>query len=322
MVRGEPVVDRVGALGPGREFDAVRAMIARWGTRARGIGDDCAVLGVPPDRQLCVSTDSSVENVHFRRDWLTPREIGYRAATAALSDLAAMGAEPLALLLAITVPVDWRDDLVEIADGVGDAASLAGATIIGGDSSSGGELSLTISVLGTAARAIMRSGARAGDVVWVTGLLGGPLAALRSLKVGEEPAAECRARFAAPVARVREGAWLAAHGATALIDVSDGLLADVAHIAAASGVHISVDLERLPRVAGMTFEDAARSGEEYELVLTAPASLDAAAFAARFDVPLTAIGHVSDARAGGGEVEARVAGRRVASPGGHDHFSS
>ena len=96
------------ALGPGREFDAVRALMARWGDLARGIGDDAAVLDVPPGERLVVSVDSSVEDRHFRRAWLTPEEIGYRAATAALSDLAAMGARPLGMLVALALPTAWR----------------------------------------------------------------------------------------------------------------------------------------------------------------------------------------------------------------------
>ena len=103
-------------LGPGREFDAVRDLLARWGTAATGVGDDAAVLDVPTGSRLVVSTDSSVEEVHFRAEWLTPEEIGWRATMAALSDLAAMGATPLGVLLALTVPVRWRGSLGAVAE--------------------------------------------------------------------------------------------------------------------------------------------------------------------------------------------------------------
>src|SRR4051812_44622747 len=100
------------SLGPGREFDVIRDLVRRWGDSARGIGDDAAVLDVPAGNRLLASTDATVENVHFRRDWLTPEEIGYRAAAAALSDLAAMGATPIAILVALCVPERWREQLV------------------------------------------------------------------------------------------------------------------------------------------------------------------------------------------------------------------
>lgn len=312
------------ALGAGREFDAVRAMLARWGPLARGVGDDCAVLDVPAGERLVVSTDASVEGTHFRRGWLTPAEIGWRATTSALSDLAAMGARPLGVLLAVSVPPSWRDALGELADGVGEATRAAGTVIVGGDLSGGGELSLTVTVLGSAARPVGRDGARPGDALWVTGRLGAPRRALAALAAGAEPAPGDRARFARPAARIAEGRWLAAHGATAMVDVSDGLLADLGHVAAASGARLVLDAERLPRARGATVEDALGGGEEYELALAAPAALDAAAFAARFGVPLTRVGEVHDGAGGAGRVE--VTGldpaRRVELPAGHDHFTT
>jgi thiamine-monophosphate kinase len=282
------------------------------------VGDDCAVLDVEAGARLCVSTDGSAEGVHFRRDWLTAEEIGYRAAAAALSDLAAMGAQPLALLLAIAVPPGWREELEAIVAGVGDAAAAAGATIVGGDTTAGERLSLTVTVLGTAARPVFRSGARAGDLVYVTGTLGGPGSAVRALAAGTRPPPAHRARFAHPVPRIREGGWLAERGACALVDVSDGLLADAGHLAAASGVRLVIDAERLPRLDGVSVGEAAASGEEYELVCAVGGELDTDDFEARFGVPLTQIGR---AEAGAPSVAFHVAGRRVDLPGGHDHFS-
>lgn len=306
-------------MGPGREFAAVARMLERWGELARGVGDDCAVLDVPAGERLCVSTDSSVEGVHFRREWLTPQEIGYRAATAALSDLAAMAARPLALLLAVSVPATDRDDvLAAVADGVGEAARHAGASIVGGDTTGGPALSLTVTVLGAAPRPVTRGGARPGDRLYVTGELGGPLVALRALETGAPLPPAARARFAHPSARVREAHWLAERGARAMIDVSDGLIADVAHLAAASGARFVVDVDRLPCAVGASAADAAASGEEYELALVAARPLDREAFRREFALALSEVGWVE---AGPPGVEARVGGARVDLPVGYDHFS-
>jgi thiamine-monophosphate kinase len=329
-------------LGPGPEFDAIRAMAERWGALATGLGDDSAVLDVPVGERLCVSTDSSVENVHFRRDWLQPREIGYRATAAALSDLAAMAARPLGMLVAMTVPVAWRESLLEIADGIADAARAADAAeptpILGGDITAGDALSLTITVLGSAAHPVSRSGAQPGDTVYITGAFGGPLAALRAL----EPTTTHWLRFARPVPRIREARWLAERGARAMVDISDGLVADLGHLAIASGVRISIALERVPIArepdprtgawsvvdpsappSSEAAENAARSGEEYELALAAPRGVDVAAFVREFGLPLTAVGEVRALAAGESPgVDATFHGRRVDQPRGHDHFTS
>jgi thiamine-monophosphate kinase len=312
-------------LGPGREFDAVRDMLRRWGSAARGVGDDCAVLDVPAGERLCASTDASVEGVHFRADWLSPREIGWRATAAALSDLAAAGAAPLGVLLAVSVPERWRPLLGELAEGVGEAARAAGAPIVGGDTTGAAAdaLSITVTVLGAAPRPLGRAGARAGDRVCVTGALGGPGAALRALERGERPTPEHRARFARPEPRLAVGRWLAERGARAAVDVSDGLLADLAHLAAASGARIRVELERVPRAPGVDPADAARSGEEYELAVAVPDHFDVGACERETGVPLTEIGRVIGL--GPGEapgVEVVRDGARVDLPGGYDHFTS
>ena len=304
------------AMGPGGEFDLVRELLARWGDAAVGIGDDAAVLEVPEGERLVVSTDASVEGIHFRRDWMTAAEIGYRATAAALSDLAAMAARPLGLVVALAFPREWIGEVGALAEGIGEAARESGAPIVGGNISRAGELSITTTVFGSGRRLLARSGARPGDRVYVTGTLGGPLLALAALARGETVSGPARARLVRPDPRIEEAAWLAAHGATAAIDVSDGLLADLGHLAAASGVHLAVELDAIPAVPGASPEEAARSGEEYELALTG--RIDAHAFRERFGIPLTSIGQVSAGPAG---VEATLGGRRVAPPRGHDHFS-
>lgn len=309
------------AMGAGEEFDAIRAMIAVWGAQAKGIGDDAAVLEIPPGEQLVASTDAAIEGIHFRREWLTPTEIGGRAAAAALSDLAAMAAVPRGLLLALAVPKSWRHALSELARGVGNAAAAAGCPIVGGNVSNASELTLTCTVLGSTKEPLRRLGAQAGDVLFVTGALGGPGAALRSLLAGTTPEPGHRLRFAAPVARIREAQWLASRGARAGIDISDGLLADATHLAHASRVSLAIDVASVPRVPGVSARDALSSGEEFELLVAVPpdraSQIDAAAFQRQFGIALAAIGRV---RAGGaGEVA--IDGLDAAPPGGHDHFA-
>jgi thiamine-monophosphate kinase len=308
------------SLGPGREFDVIRDLVRRWGDNAQGIGDDAAILDVPAGSRLVASTDASVENVHFRRGWLTPQEIGYRAAAAALSDLAAMAATPLAMLVALSVPEGWREQLFTIAEGIGDASHAFHAPITGGNLTNGTELSLTVTVLGHAARALGRNGVRAGDLLYVTGLLGGPESALSSWETGDTPRVDYRARFAQPTPRIQEALWLAAHGATAAIDISDGLLADAGHLAAASAVDVHIELDAIPVMTSVSPADAARSGEEYELAVTSTAAFDEHAFAREFGVPLTRVG-IALPPGGAPRARLRSHGAFVDLPAGHDHFS-
>jgi thiamine-monophosphate kinase len=313
-------------LGPGGEFDLIRDLVRRWGSAAQGIGDDAAVLDVPAGERLVVSTDASVEDVHFRRDWLTPWEIGYRATAAALSDLAAMAATPLGVVVTLGIPPAWRGDIGSLGDGVAACAARAGAPIVGGDTTASGVLSVALTVLGSAARPLARSGACPGDRVYVTGRLGGPRLALEALLRGDAPALADRERFATPSPRIAEARWLAtraAHAAHAAIDLSDGLVADLRHMAAASGVRIDIDLERLPCVVGASGRFAAESGEEYELAIAADQAIETGAFERAFGLPLTEIGR--DARLDAGEqprVDVREGGEFVDLLRGYDHFSS
>jgi len=205
-------------LATGSEFDIVRAMLDGFGDAASGIGDDAAVLQVPPNEKLVVSTDTSVEGVHFRREWLDHSEIGYRAMAAALSDLAAMAARPLGALIALTLPKADRSQATALAKGIGSAASASNCQIIGGDLSGGTTFSITVTVLGSAARPLSRAGARTGDLVYVTGALGGPAAAIRAWVKGKTPNAADRARFARPVPRIEAALDLAKRGSTSRTD--------------------------------------------------------------------------------------------------------
>lgn len=307
-------------MGPGVEFDLIRRMATRWGDLVQQAGDDAAILDVAQGARLVASTDTSVEGVHFRREWLSLQEIGYRATVASLSDLAAMAADPLGLLIAATIPAGIAESIELLADGIGQAARDAGCPIVGGDLTGGDRISLTLTVLGTAARPVGRGGAKVGDALWVTGRLGGPGAAVRALLAGELPSAEHWPRFAHPVARLAEGRWLAERGATAMIDLSDGLSSDARHIAAASGIALEIDVTAIPCVPDVTARAAASSGEEYELLVSAPDELDVAAFTARFSVPLTRIGTVVEGPEA--EVTFKEGESRVDLAAGYDHFSA
>ena len=304
-------------LANGAEFDVIRDLVKRWGAAAVGIGDDASALELPRGEQLVVSVDAFVSGRHVEPDWLTAAEIGYRAAAAALSDLAAMGAVPLGVLLALNVPDDWRGRLTEIADGAGQAVRNAGTVIVGGNISGATELSITTTVLGHVFEPLTRRGAVVGDRLYVTGQLGGPWSALSAWKGGRRPSAAARERFAHPVPRIREARWLADHGATACIDISDGIVADARHLSVASGRQVEIHLERLPLISGVTVSEASRSGEEYELLVSAP-PLETAAFAAALGLPLTEVGAVVDGAPG---VTTLEHGDRVAGVQGHDHFS-
>jgi thiamine-monophosphate kinase len=306
------------SFGPGEEFRFIRRMIRRFGSLAVGIGDDAAIVHVPRDNAMVISTDTSVENVHFRRDWLTLDEIGYRATTAALSDIAAMGATGVGILIALSTPPEPHGALDSLGDGIARAAEVAGVRIYGGDTTRGPVLSLTITVIGNTREPMRRDAARAGHHVYVTGVLGGPAAAVRALTQGVPVPPAWRDRFANPHARLREGRWVAGRGARAAIDISDGLLADAEHVAAASNVRIRLDLDRVPTVDGVDPIVAAQSGEEYELLLTSAIPIDCGAFGDRFGVRLTDIGMVVDGQPG---VQTTVQGRVLeVESRGYDHF--
>lgn len=304
-------------LGSGPEFDSIRRMLERWGPLARRIGDDAAVITSLGERALVASTDSSVENVHFRSEWLSPLEIGYRAATAALSDLAAMGAKPLGMLVAMALPEEWRKSLDALSDGIGEAAHAFDAPVLGGDMTRSEELNLTFTVLGTGRDVLFRTGARPGDSVYVTGSLGGPGAALKAFQHELKPPEAYRSRFARPVARIREGIWFAEQGASAAIDISDGMAADLLHVACASRVAITVEAELIPVMAGVSPQEALGSGEEYELIITSPQPLDLETFKRRFSVDLTRIGTV---HRGDPHVTFTLNGEPIEAPRGYLHF--
>ena len=294
-------------LGPGAEFDRIRAILQELDTRAAGVGDDAAPIDDGAG-QLLISTDLSVEDVHFRRAWLSAEEIGWRAAAASVSDLAAMGAAVTGVLASVALPRgESPDSAVALMRGVGEAVAEHGGRVLGGDLTSAPVWLVDVVALGRAARPVRRSGAQPGDSVWVSGRLGGAHAAIAAWQDGREPDARAREAFAHPRPRVALGQWLAVEGATAMLDLSDGLAGDAAHLAAASGVRIDIALDLLPlhpsvrgeaaRMSEPPARFAARGGEDYELLVTLPAAFgtaDAARAAAVSGVGLTRIGAVTE----------------------------
>jgi thiamine-monophosphate kinase len=242
-----------------------------------GIGDDTALLAVPVGQLLAVSTDTLVAGVHFPRD-AEAFDIGWKSLAVNLSDLAAMGAEPAWASLALTLPGADAHWVGEFADGFADLAREHGVALVGGDTTQG-PLSVTVTMHGFVPQgaALTRAGAHAGEGVYVTGTLGDAAAGLRQMlskTVGDPHLLE---RLHRPTPRVAQGLILRER-ASACIDVSDGLVADLGHICAASGVGAEIDADSLPASPGLAavFDAAARrqfqlaGGDDYELCFTAP----------------------------------------------------
>ena len=288
-----------------------------------GIGDDAAILRLPPGEDLVVSIDTLVSGVHFPAS-LSPCAIGHRALAVNLSDLAAMGARPLWFTLALTLPDANEPWLAGFAEGLGQLAHRAGIALVGGDTTRG-PLSITIQVHGVATpdAALRRDGAKPGDELWVTGRPGLAALGLRLLQSGAGENDPACAAFLWPQPRVAMGRALLGL-ATAAIDVSDGLLADAGHIAERSGCGVEIDAACLPleaELAVLSREDALAlcltGGDDYELCFTAPATAAALieSAAENLGLPCRRIGRVVE---GSG---ARCPGFRPARTG-FQHFGA
>jgi thiamine-monophosphate kinase len=305
MTRPHMIAGRSLALGPGTEFDRIREVARVLGPQGIGLGDDCGLIR-EGEEFFALSTDVSVEGVHFRPQWIRPAEVGWRATAAALSDLAAEGAAPVGVLCAVIMPARAPEaHLLEIMSGAGAAAKFAGAVVLGGDISSGPVWSMTVTVVGRTRAPVTRGGAEPGDRLWVSGALGGARAALEAWRRGEQPLPGARARFAHPEPRIAAGRWLARHGARAMIDLSDGLGGDAGHLAAGSGVALEVDLPAVPvapevlaeaeRLGVPPQQFAAEGGEDFELLVALPPRFNAAdIFQRECGIELTRIGSVGE----------------------------
>jgi thiamine-monophosphate kinase len=251
-----------------------------------GPGDDAAVVKAA-DGRVVVSTDVLVEGRHFRRDWCTAQDVGHRAAAANLADIAAMGAAPTALLVALCVPANleasWAE---ELADGLAEEAATVGAAVVGGDMSGSPTLTIAVTALGDlqGRTPVVRTGARPGDVVAMSGRVGYAAAGYTVLSRGFRTPKVLVDAYRRPEVPYTAGPEAAELGATAMIDVSDGLLADVGHVAKGSGV--AVDLRRDAFEVPRQMRDAAYAlgvdpytwvlagGEDHALVATFPPALE------------------------------------------------
>lgn len=305
------------------EFDLIQRVTARLGTAATtivGPGDDAALVSATDGRVLA-SCDVLVDGRHFRRDWASATDIGHRAAAANLADIAAMGGVPTALLVSLCLPPEtdpaWPEQL---ADGLGAECESVGAAVVGGDLSASTVITIAVTALGDlrGRPPVLRSGARGGDVVAMAGRLGPAAAGFTVLSRGFRSPRALVEAYRRPVVPYDAGPLAAELGATAMIDVSDGLLADVGHVAEASGV--AVDIRRDAFEIGDPMRDAASAlgvdphvwvltgGDDHALVATFPPTVE-------LPEPWRVIGRVLP---GSGVT---VDGRRFTdAPPGWDHF--
>ncbi|MGA2304064.1 MAG: thiamine-phosphate kinase [Acidimicrobiales bacterium] len=251
------------------------------GIEAGGLRDDAAAVVVPDGGPVVVSVDSVVDGVHVDLALCSPHDVGWKALMGALSDLAAMGARPIGALVALCVPeaAGGGEMTLGVMEGVAEASQVSGCPVVGGDVSAAGVLVVSVTVMGTldGGTPVPRSGAAAGDVILVTGPCGGSAAGLRVLRSGAEVAGldpvevALAAAYRRPVARLAEGEAARRAGASAMIDVSDGLALDLHRLADASGVGFILD--SVPVAEGATPDDALGGGEDYELVVVIGAGL-------------------------------------------------
>jgi thiamine-monophosphate kinase len=283
-------------------IDRIRRVSSRGPGVAIGIGDDCAVLRIPSGHELLVTTDFTLENVHFRRNWHAPEVVGWRCLTRGLSDIAAMGGEPRAAFLSLAldrkVPQMWVNRFMS---GLLEAAKEFRVPLAGGDTAqSDGGIQADIVLVGSVPRgkAIPRSGARPGDLIYVTGELGGAAAALARLRQGKVNPLDYPRHFH-PQARISVGLSLRRRNlASAMIDLSDGLSTDLQHICDESGIGAEIDEVTIPRAKigrrgePVSLELALHGGEDYELLFTSARKLPKSIAG----VPVTPIGRITRKR--------------------------
>ncbi len=270
----------------------IRRIAGRGAFLVTGIGDDCAVLRIPSGHDLLVTTDFTLERVHFRREWHGPELVGRRCLTRGLSDIAAMGGEPRAAFLSLAIPGDVRQKWVDrFLKGLLELAKEFDVPLAGGDtaeSPGGCGIQADIVVVGSVpkGKAVLRSGAKAGEQIYVTGELGGSAAALARLAESESVGSEHRhvsgrvSRYSHPQARVAMGQSLRRRGvASAMIDLSDGLSTDLEHICQESRVGAEIEAAAIPRALvgpgkeRVALELALHGGDDYELLFTSAAAI-------------------------------------------------
>jgi len=310
-----------------------KSLIARIQERAHtgqgvvaGIGDDAAILRIPSSHQALVTTDFSLEGIHFRREWHPPEVIGHRALTRGLSDIAAMGGRPIAAFLSLglppTLPQAWVDGFFK---GLLGLAKKFKVSLAGGDTSaSPAGVLIDIVVVGSVPsdQAIARAGARAHDRIYVTGMLGGSAAALQLLFCGRRLRPRDFPQHFHPMPRLKVGQFLRQRAiASAMIDLSDGLSTDLAHLCRESRVGAEIEADRIPLASlgkpatPVDRRYALDGGEDYELLFTAPPGMRVPRRIA--GIPITPIGRIRPAP----HIFLITAGKRVKlAPRGWQHF--
>jgi thiamine-monophosphate kinase len=322
------------------------ASLARKGGLRMGIGDDCALLTPRAGEELAVTTDLSIEGRHFRLNWHQPEAVGHRVLARGLSDLAAMGARPVAAFLSLGLPRSLivaasgrshtrsRIWVQRFLDGFLALAMAHNTPLAGGDLAESTVVVADIVLVGAVprGRALLRSGAKPGDLLCVTGALGGAAAGLARLAELASPAHPTPPRIPTkleallaphlyPQPRIAQGLWLQRRGlASAALDLSDGLSTDLAHLCEESGVAAEVDAVSLPIHSAATFVQALHGGEDYELLFTAPSSVCLPRAIA--GVPVTCIGRIVKARKGR-QIATLLTpqGTEPLEPQGWEHFS-
>ncbi|HEY7405975.1 MAG TPA: thiamine-phosphate kinase [Candidatus Angelobacter sp.] len=288
MLKERQLIERIRKLAASSSVGAV----------AQGIGDDCAILQPPPGSRLLVTTDLCIENVHFRRKWHPAPSVGHRCLTRGLSDIAAMGGAPVACFLSLglppKLPQTWVDRFLQ---GFHNLARRFHIQLAGGDISTATEIVADIVVIGHVrdGGAVLRSGARPGDRIYVTGSLGSSAAVLRQLVSGKRIKPTRSSAHFYPQPRIQVGRWLLRHGlATAMIDLSDGLSVDMAHICEESRVSAFINSGKIPIARGATLDLALHGGEDYELLFTARKRAKIPARIA--GLPVTELGTIASSR--------------------------
>jgi thiamine-monophosphate kinase len=341
------MAQRTTALKPrATELDLLREIRSRVRSGANislGIGDDCALLRTRPSEEIAVTTDLSIDGRHFRLAWHSPESVGHRTMARGLSDLAAMGARPLAAFVSLGLPKHLVEEnrrdkswVSRFYDGLLALCEARSAPLAGGDLSESPVALADIVLVGAVARggALLRSGARPDDAVYVTGTLGGSAAGLLTvaqLAVESAPTPQRPLRIPArwadalqhhmfPQPRLKQGQWLRRYKiATAAIDLSDGLSSDLAHICEESQVAAEIDAAALPLGIGATLDQALHGGEDYELLFTTrPAQRVPGSIAG---VPITRIGRIVRPRRGASQITLITnEGARALEPHGWQHF--
>ncbi|HME31803.1 MAG TPA: thiamine-phosphate kinase [Terriglobales bacterium] len=298
----------------------IRRAAARGAHSGHGIGDDCAVLPIPRGHEALVTTDLNLEDVHFRREWHPPDSVGHRCLTRGLSDIAAMGGIPRAAFLSLALPADLPQEWVDrFIAGLVKLATRFSVQLAGGDTAQSPDGVLAdIMVLASvpAGRAILRSGARPGDSIYVTGTLGSAAAVLNLLRDGKKLRPGSHPKHFYPEPRLAVGRYLRENEiASSMIDVSDGLSTDLGHLCEESKTGAVVYAESLPTIAGLTL--ALHGGDEYELLFTAHPNRRIPKLVA--GVPVTRIGEITRGRQM--KLVTAAGKREILKPAGWEHFA-